>query len=157
MDNIVEEIKKIKGIVPDAAFSSLSRSVILSSPRIEATKNTRRPFIFEFGLSFGVMAVAVMIAVLVRDTGTPGTMITVASLNDIENEATTANNDIDITLGDIRSFDEANGRMAVALNEVSSNSPAHINASVLSEEINNLNIEAQPSTNVDVLLDQAIF
>lgn len=157
MDKTIVKIKEIRSISPDAAFSSLSRSVILSSPRMETAQKTRRPFFLELGLSFGVMAVAVMIAILIGNVRTPGSVVTVAGLNDIENEAIAAKQDIDITLGDIRSFDEASGKTAMALREVSGNSPAHMNETVLTTEMEDLDLNVKPDTDADSLLDQAIL
>jgi len=153
MDNL-EKIKSLKSIMPDADFASISKSVILSSAKREVIK---RPFIYEFGISLGVMATAVTIAVLLGNVRAPSAILAVSNFNAVENEATTVGNDIDVALKEIGSFDQSAKKTALALNEAAGNGPAHLNESILSAEIEKLDINSSSAEDVESLLDQAIF
>jgi hypothetical protein len=154
MDKTIEKLKSLKSIMPDADFASISRSVILSSVK---TVKTKRSFIYDFGMSIGVMATAVTIAVLLGNVRTPSAILAVSNFNTVENEAATIGNDIDVVLQEIGSFDRSAKKTALALNEAAGNGPAHLNESILSAEIEKLDINPSAEQDVETLLNKAIF
>ncbi|MDD5099157.1 MAG: hypothetical protein PHP35_02335 [Candidatus Colwellbacteria bacterium] len=156
MDKIIAKIKTLKGIVPNADFAIVSRSTIITTPRKQEIRPFRS-FVYEIGISVGVMATAVIFAIIIGNIKSPGAIVAVTDLKIVEDEASAAANDIDIVLQEIGSFDKSAKRTSLALGEVAGNGPAHLNESILSSEIEDLDIAPSSNDTVDSLLDQAIF
>lgn len=157
MEKTIAKIKTLKSISPDAGFASMSRSVILASAREEYLPKTGKSFFYELGVSLGVMATAITVAVLLGGVKTNDTTLVAANINAIQDEAITVGNDIDITLKEINSFNQSDKKTALALNEAAGNGPSHLNDAILSSEIKSLNLMSAPEESVTDLLDQAIF
>lgn len=157
MEKTVEKLKSLRSIVPDAGFASMSKSIIFASIKEESLAKKGRPFFYELGVSLGVMATAIAIAVFLGGIKTDDTALVAANINAVQEEAMTVNNDIDITLKEINSFDQSSKKTAMALNEAAGGGPSHLNETILSSEIENLDLPVEPEKGVTELLDQAIF
>mgnify|MGYP003392504688 CR=1 FL=1 len=154
MDKIIRELNTLKNISPDVSFARMSKAAILSTER-DSVRRFLPSWMKGAVANASVLALFVFVVVAINALQKPNIASTVSSINDIEKEAAIARNDIDITMEDINSFGESAAKTSLALNEVSSTVPDHLNTSLLKKEMNELKVDSDFSGSINTLLEEA--
>jgi len=154
MERLTEKLNILKNIVPDDDFAFSTKFSILASSRPAANVKFAVP---GFWASSAVMATVILVVVLITNIESPSVTRSVSNITAIESVAASFENDINITLGEIRSYGDSASKTSVALYEASSNGPASINSSIIKKEFDTLNVELPDPEEADRLLEQAIL
>lgn len=160
-NELIQNLKSLKGITPRAEFVHQSKMSILSSPRVlqpkwEVVGKGVLAESLNFGLSMALTAVALVIIL-----GGATTILRAIFLNnlpgvDTQNLLTEADNiskDIDIQLNEAGYYAVTAKETSIALKEASLNGPAHINPLLIENEARGLYFEDPTNNNIDDLLN----
>jgi hypothetical protein len=149
--DILEQLKSLKKIVPDAGFSARTRHIILAAPVAERAW----PAFFGWAkLAFGGLAVVAVLFIAVILPGLPKT-VPIASAEALSNEFN--NLSVNIELQQITYNQNVNQTISSALTEITNNKLNHLNPAVLQSESSSVDPTAVPASNprIDALLNQA--
>ena len=149
--DILEQLKSLKSIAPDADFSARTKRLVLAAP---VTLPVWRGVFVRSRLAFAAVAMAVVALLVVFLPGAPRT-VPIASAEALNNEF--SNLSINIELQQISYNQSANQTISSALSEISGNTPDHLNPAVLQAEASSVDPNA-PASNPEIekLLNQVI-
>lgn len=154
-NKIINEIKRLQDISPDAEFASLSKSMITSLPQ-NPKPNFFHTHFLNLTISFATtlaLTLTVVIMGSLRTTPTPQS----PELSAVEEEATTITQNIDASLNEISQYKESARKTDLALNEVTSINPTHLNTTILNEEINQIQkVDSSSGSQINNLLNEAL-
>jgi hypothetical protein len=150
--DILEQLKSLKAITPDADFAARTRRLILAFPVTEK----RWPAFFNFSwtkVAFGTLAIVAVIVVTVILPGLPKT-VPIASAEALSNEFN--NLSVNIELRQITYNQNVNQTIASALAEITNNKLNHLNPAILQSESSSVDPTMSPVSNpqIDALLNQ---
>lgn len=149
--NILEQLKTLKKIVPDAEFAARSRRAILV---VSPERRTRLVFVSWSRMAWGAAALAAVFVFAFFFPGAPKT-VPIASADALSSEFN--NLSINIELKQISYNQNANQTISSALTEISGTSTNHLNPSVLKAESDPFDPNAPVSNpEIDKLLNQAL-
>src|SRR3989338_1947457 len=160
-NELLQNLKSLKGILPRPEFIHQSKMSILSSPRTLKPKweMVGRGVLAE-SLNFGLSMVLTAAAVVLILGGATSILraVLLNSLPGVDRESllTEADNiskDIDIQLNEAEYYAVAAKETSVALKEASLNGPAHANPLLIQNEANALDFQNPTNSNIDDLLD----
>jgi hypothetical protein len=154
MERLAEKLKALQNIVPDDSFAFSTKFSVLASARPATNVKFAVPGLWA---SSAVMAAVILVVVLITNIKSPSVTRSVSEITALESAAVSFENDIDITLKEIRSYGESAAKTSVALYEASSNGPSHINSSLIKKEFDTLNVDFPDPNGANELLEQAIF
>jgi hypothetical protein len=103
------------------------------------------------------MAASVIVVVFLSNIRTPNVARSISDIASIDADVAIFEEDIDITLKEIRSYGDSAKKTSVALYEASSNGPSHINSALIKKEFDTLDMELPDPEEANRLLEQAIF
>lgn len=160
-NELLQNLKRLRGIAPRQEFIHQSKMSILSSPRISNPKweMVGRGVLAQslnFSLSMILTAVALVIVLGGSANFFRNAFLKNLSGMDTDNLLTEANSiskDIDIKLNEVEYYAVAAKETAVALREVSLNGPAHVNPIIIQNEANALDFKSPANSDIDNLLN----
>ncbi len=160
-NELLQNLKSLKGVLPRSEFIHQSKMSILSSPRTlqPKWKMVGRGALAEslnFGLSMVLIAAAVVL-VLGGATSIPRAIF-LNSLSGVDREGLLAEadmlkKDIDIQLNKVEYYAVTAKEKSVALREVSLNSPAHANPLLIQNEASAFDFQDPINRDIDDLLN----
>lgn len=154
-NKIIDEIKSLQSISPDAEFASLSKSMILSLPQ-----NQKQGFFHTHFLNLSIslattLALTLTVVIMGSLRTTPGQQS--PELSAVEEEASAITQNIDASFKEINQYKESARKTDLALSEVTSITPTHLNPTILTEEINRIQkVDSSNETQVNSLLNEAL-
>ena len=153
MERLTEKLRMMQNIVPDDNFAFSTKFSVLASARPTAQKVA----VPGFWASSAVMAAVILVVVIITNIKSPSVAKSVSEVTSVDSVASSFENDIDITLKEIRYYGESAAKTSVALYEASSNGPSHINSSIIDKEFDTLEITLPDIEEANNLLDKALF
>ncbi|MCK9187064.1 MAG: hypothetical protein PHS16_02100 [Candidatus Colwellbacteria bacterium] len=167
MNQIIKKLKPLQNIVPDAGFALSSKNTLMNAIKMEksgfivAGNNglTYRPAFTApgFWAGFAVMAATIFVIILLGNIQNPNIARSISDIASIEENASSFENDINITLQEIKSYGDSAEKTSLALYEASSNGPAHLNSSLIRKELDTIDVDLPDPKKANDLLDQAIL
>jgi hypothetical protein len=167
MDQIRKKLKSLHNIVPNADFALSSKNNLIETIKMEKggfiaanNGNLNKIPAFTapgFWAGFAVMAATIFVVLLLGNIQSPNIAKSIADITSIGESASSFENDINITLQEIKLYGESAKKTSVALYEASSNGPTHINSSLIKKELDTINIDFPNPQEANDLLDQAIL
>ena len=163
MQNIEEQIKQLKSITPPEEYQAESLRLILSYPQ-NPKKHVSMNLVFEmfkFGAALGLAGTLIMISVTGIFPNLNARLLSpilLSSLDEqkIKNEANQV--DIKITVAEAKYYSDSLTKVAVALDETAKSGPAHLDPTLLNNEMNGVdNINQQSNDRINDLLNQIIL
>lgn len=156
MDRLTEKLRLLQNVVPNDDFAFSTKFSILASaqlsPRVKFTFTASR-----FWVSSAVMVAILLVTILIGNIKAPSVTKSVSEIAAIDSVAASFEDDIDITLKEIRSYSDSAAKTSVALYEASSSEPYHINPSLIKKEFDTLNVTLPDPEEANKLLEEAIF
>ena len=144
MENIIEKLKKLREIQPEAEYSQRSKLVILATP----TLSGKRP-LFNWQLVF---TLAGLLLVLISGTLFRHLKPSAPNLNAQALKTELQNLDINIQLAKIEYYQKVDETVSLALKEISENHTGNLNLAIPAESENNKSNEE-----IKDLLDQLLL
>ncbi len=157
MEHLTDKLKLLKRIVPDDDFTVATKFAIISSARPPLNSYFYTKFVLpKFWAGSVAMAGIALAVILISNIGPSNVATSVSELAALEQETVLFEKDINITLREIRAFNESSEKTAVVLREASLNQSPSAISNITTPEF------SVPSANtnqeqVRYLLQQAAF
>lgn len=160
MQNIEESIKQLKNVGPSEEYKAESLRLILTYPQ-----NIKKPFsvgmlfdMLKLGAALGLTGMLIMISVTDIFPNLNARLLSPVLLSSldkqkIENEADQV--DIKITVSEAKYYSDSLTKVAVALDETAKNGPAHLDPTLLNNEMDQVDsIDQQNSGHINDILNK---
>jgi hypothetical protein len=156
MLKLIEKLKKLREVSPDANFFLRSHELISVTPQIKKTFKSHIWESFRMSIALSLASLLVIIGLggfsyLKLDKFSP---FIIGGLNtkSLAAEAERANQEFE--LAEAKYFEDTSRAVAAALNAVSQNSPDHLSNEVLEEELKNIEKNDQSIHDINSALDE---
>lgn len=162
---IAEKISLLRSIEPDTNYTLASRMAIIESINLSKQSFWKLFYpanIFKNSLNYTMSVSLAIVLLAVMITGAYKFVSPVPIVADLDNnslitEANSISRDIDIHLEEIDFYKKSAEKTAVALNEAYHGGPGHINNYVIQKEAGNIDFNNPGNSEIDELLQSAIF
>lgn len=154
MEFLIQKIKELKNIVPDATFFARSHNLITLTPQVRAMKAHLWES-FRYGLALSLGSILLIIGLggfsyLKLNKLSP---FIIGGLNTKSLAAEAGRANFDLELAEAQYFEDSSRVITVALNAVSGNSPDHLNDEILEQELRQINGGNRDDENINDLFN----
>lgn len=156
MQEVLNQLNKLRAIAPSDGFRARSFTAIVGSPQLRRTLKTRILESFSYSMALGLMAVMLMVAVGgLSYSSWRGLEPVAASLNAKNLSAEAEGLGASAGLADAQYFVTAAQNVAVALDAIANDAPDHLDSGILRQELNNMDFQKDAGIPADELLNRA--